>query len=112
MKRQYFAVIRSRNFRNAAGEGTLEHVGMPLNLRDAILCAEVRTILAARQGAGPWTVDYMGADGFLHPVPLDDPDYLALCGVLGSQDSLDYAEDVLCASPREMSILLEEYGGA
>jgi len=107
---KYFAVIRSRTFTDRNGVGALEYAGMPADLRSAILCAEVRTILAARQGAGPWTVDKMGADGMMRPVPLDDPDYLALCDVLTSEDSLDYARDVLGAGPREMEILLEEYG--
>lgn len=110
--RQYFAVIRSRTFTNSRGEGALEYSGMPTDLRSAILCAEVRTILAARQGAGPWTVDYFGADGSMHPVPLDDPEYLAAVEPLTSEDSLDYAEDVLCASARELEILREEYGAA
>ena len=108
---KYFAVIRSRTFTDRNGVGTLEYAGMPTDLRSAILCAEVRTILAARQGAGPWTVDKMGADGLMRPVPLDDPDYLALCDVLTSDDSLNYARYVLGADPREMEILREEYGG-
>jgi len=107
---EYAAVIRSRKFTHADGTGMLEYSSLPTDLRSAILCAEIRTILAARQGAGPWTVDYLGADGSSHPMSLDSPEYLAAIGALTSEDSLDYAEDVLGASPREMEILREEYG--